>query len=69
MLITTDELTLDLLGIGRTGIVCIDLLGRRILIQRYEAVQQILARKIVVITTGVVWEVIPQRRVWKLVRE
>ena len=41
----------------------------RILIQRYEAVQQILARKVVIITAGVVWEVITQRGVWKFVRK
>lgn len=43
----------------------INLLRRRVLVERDETVQEILARKIVVVATRVVREIVTERRVWE----
>lgn len=50
--------TLDLLGICCTGVVCVDLLRRRALVERDEAVEEVVARRVVVVATVVVGEVV-----------
>ena len=64
---TQDEL--DLLGIRRTRIMRVDLLRRRALVERHEAVEQVRARRVVVVAAGVVREVVAQWRLWELLRE
>ena len=53
-------LTLDLLRIRRARVVRIDLLRRCALIERDEAVEEIRACSIVVVTACVVREVVPE---------
>ncbi len=50
--------TLDLLGICGTSVVRVDLLCRRTLVEGDESVEEVVARCVVVITTGVVGEVV-----------
>ena len=63
------KLTFDLLSIRRTCVVRVDLLRRRVLIKGHESVEEVFAGCVVVVTTGVIREVISQRRVGKLLRE
>jgi hypothetical protein len=51
-------LTLDLLGIRRTCIMCVYLLCGCALVERDEAVEEVVACGIVVVSTVVVWEVV-----------
>ena len=60
---------LYLLRIRRTRIMRINLLRRRILIQRHKPMQQVLARHIIVVPTCVVWEVVPERGVREFLGE
>lgn len=52
------RLTLDLLIIGRTRIVGVDLFRRWALIERDEAVQDVFACCVVVVAAGVIGEVV-----------
>lgn len=62
-------LTFDLLSVRCTSIVCVYLLCCGILIECHETVQQIVACSVVVITAGIVWEIITQWRERKLLSE
>lgn len=53
--------TLNLLCISRTRIVRVNLLRRRALVEAHEAVQEVVARGVVVVAPGVVGEVVPER--------
>jgi hypothetical protein len=61
--------TLDLLSIGGTCVVCVNLLRGRALVQGDEAVEQVVARRIVVFTTGVIREVVTERALGQLLGE
>ena len=50
--------TFDLLGVRCTSIVRVYLLCCRILIERHETMQQVVASSVVVVTAGVVGEII-----------
>lgn len=62
-------LTLDLLGIRGTGIVSIDLLRGCALVERDEAVEQVVACRIVVVTSLVIGEVVTHGRMRQLLRK
>ena len=53
---TQDEL--DLLRVGCACVMCVDLLRRRVLVERNESVEKVLARCVVVISARVVREVV-----------
>jgi len=55
---TKQTLTLDLLGICRTCIMCVYLFRRCALVERDEAVEEVVAGGIVVVSTVIVWEVV-----------
>jgi hypothetical protein len=57
-----EMLTFDLLGVCGTCIMCIYLLGRRALVQRYEPMKEVVACCIVTVPTRIIWEVVTERR-------
>jgi hypothetical protein len=58
---TSQPLTFDLLRIRRTRIMRTDLLRRRALVEAHEQVQEVVARRVVVVPTIVVGEVVALR--------
>jgi hypothetical protein len=62
-------LTSNLLSIRCASIMRVYLLGCRILIERNEAVKQIIASVVIVVAAGVVWEVVTKRRMWEFLSE
>ena len=56
----TNGRTLDLLGIRCAGVVRVDLLRRCALVERHEAVKEIVACCVVVVAAGVVGEVVAE---------
>ena len=62
-------LTLDLLGISRTGIMGINLFCRRVLIQGNESMKEVFASEVVIITTVIVREVIAKWGMRELLRK
>lgn len=53
--------TFNLLRIRRARVMRVDLLALGALVERHEPVQEILASRVVVVTAGVVGEVVAQR--------
>ena len=53
--------TLDLLCVGGTSVVGIDLFCCRALVQTDKAVEEVVARRIVVVTARVVREIVSER--------
>ena len=56
----TNGRTLDLLGIRCAGVVRVDLLRCRTLVERHKPVEEVVACCVVVVTAGVVREVVTQ---------
>ena len=61
--------TLDLLSVSRTSVVRVDLLRCRALVERDEAVEEVVARGVVVVAAVVIGEVVSERRARELLRE
>lgn len=62
-------LTLDLLSIRSAGVMGVDLLRGRALVERDEAVEQVVACRVVIVTSLVVGEVVTHGRMRQLLRK
>lgn len=62
-------LTFDLLCISCARVVSVDLLALCVLVEGDEAVEEVVAGSIVVVTTGVIREVVHHWRMWQLLGE
>lgn len=61
--------TLDLLRISRACVMRIYLFRRRGLVEGDEAVEEIVACRVVVVPASIIWEVVAERRTRELLRK
>lgn len=61
-----NNLTFDLLGVGGTGVMCVDLFGSRTLVQADKPVEEVITGCVVVTASSVISEVILEWRLRQL---